>query len=535
MKLLDFGLAKLVDLQRQSESAEHAAVPAEEPPPSAPPVAAGAEPAETLPASAQFGIAQTAPMDAGLDLGSGGLTQAGAVVGTPRYMAPEMWQGKSATYRVDIYSLGVLLYELAAGHTPHLADNVPELRAAALDRDPPPLRSVAPAVLPRLAEIIDRCLRRAPEARYADAEALCRDLEALAAFEERKQAGLKLLRRVAIVGSALLLLGGGLFVRSKLARPKRLAPVQLAGMVYLKGGSFDMGSSPAEAQAALAECQRSEPDCIPEVYEREQPKRRVTLSPFYLDKTEVTNQEFARFLNIAHVDGVVAHDRLVRKDHQLLVDLHPKWSAITLKDKRFVVRPGFERKPALLVTWFGANLYCQSQGKRLPTEAQWEYAARGGGVFDHPWGNQPPRCDGVAFARRAGMPCYGAISNNVGAGSNDGTPDGGTTSPLVNLQTLLLELPDVGTMAMDVSPQGVHDLSGSAQEWVFDRYVAPYPDCGNCRDPVVDKESDTPMRAVRGGDYQSPSGFTRAAERARWKQEELAKSLGFRCAAAAVL
>lgn len=546
VKLLDFGLAKLVDLQQPAPHLLAAKTPsAGAAYTSLPPLPLGSETSgdsQTLPAGTPFPSAHTPPIDFG---GSTSLTQAGAVVGTPRYMAPEMWLGKPATFQVDIYSLGVLLYELAAGHSPHNYDTVGELRQAVLDTPPMPLRSLAPSVPPRLAEIIDRCVSRDPDARPASAEALCQSLEQVESAGHLRSAGLSLLKRAAIAFGALLLLGGGLYARARLW-PRRGTPAQLSGMVYLPGGTFEMGSTPLEADAALQECRRTEPQCIPEVYEREQPRRHVTLSPFYLDKTEVQNQEFARWLNVAHVDGTVAHDRLVKKDRQLLVDLHPRWSAIVYQDRRFSVRPGFERKPVLLVTWQGANLYCQSHGKRLPTEAQWEFAARGGQQLVHPWGNEPPRCDGVAFGRRIGRSCAPAQAIPDGgstppANVDGGVADGGAAEmkdprgAAAGLASLLIDLPDVGSMAMDVSPQGIHDLAGSAQEWVFDRYMAPYPDCGACRDPVVDKETDTPMRAVRGGDYQSQAGFTRAAERARWKQEESAKTLGFRCAAPAVL
>jgi formylglycine-generating enzyme required for sulfatase activity len=86
-------------------------------------------------------------------------------------------------------------------------------------------------------------------------------------------------------------------------------------------------------------------------------------------------------------------------------------------------------------------------------------------------------------------------------------------------------------MAMDKSAEGVRDLAGSLQEWVFDRFVAPYPDCGACLDPVVDQGVATPMRVVRGADFRSPPGFIRAVERGRWTEDRSAKSLGFRCAA----
>ena len=147
VKLLDFGLAKLLD----------AALPS----PVRPSCGSGsvlrsqerAQPSDRV---------QTGPSG----LPSPELTRSGAQLGTPLYMAPEAWRGEPATARTDIYSLGVVLYELCTGRLPHTADTALALGMRVVHRDAAPLCSVAPAVDPRFGAIVDRCLRRSPADRF---------------------------------------------------------------------------------------------------------------------------------------------------------------------------------------------------------------------------------------------------------------------------------------------------------------------------------------------------------------------------------
>ncbi len=102
----------------------------------------------------------------------------GQLLGTPYFMSPEAWRGR-ATERSDLFSLGLVLYELLAGRGPYRDVPLAELPRAVLDRDPRPLRSVAPAVPEGLAAVVDRLLRRDPAERFASADDLLVQLEAL--------------------------------------------------------------------------------------------------------------------------------------------------------------------------------------------------------------------------------------------------------------------------------------------------------------------------------------------------------------------
>ncbi len=107
------------------------------------------------------------------------LTQAGTLLGTPHYMAPELWRAEAATRCSDVYALGVLLYILCAGRPPTEATSPVELATRVQEQEPRPLLERAPRVDPRLAAIIDRCLRRDPFARFASADDLRSALEQL--------------------------------------------------------------------------------------------------------------------------------------------------------------------------------------------------------------------------------------------------------------------------------------------------------------------------------------------------------------------
>ena len=104
---------------------------------------------------------------------------AGQAVGSPMYMAPELWRGEPATRASDVYSIGVFLYELASGIAPDSTLSFDELGRARQERDVAPLHTVAPQLDPRLCAIIDRCLLRDPSQRCDSGETLREGLESL--------------------------------------------------------------------------------------------------------------------------------------------------------------------------------------------------------------------------------------------------------------------------------------------------------------------------------------------------------------------
>ena len=166
VKLLDFGVAKLLDAAGGGRSA--AALLSTEP-----------RPRERGRGDATMDAVRI-PRPSGADGADiPGLVPATGLIGTPRYMAPEIWREEPATARSDVYSLGVMLYELCCGATPHPADTLEALREAVLERPVVPLARKVAGVDEALAALIDRCLARAPDERFPSAEALRDALEAL--------------------------------------------------------------------------------------------------------------------------------------------------------------------------------------------------------------------------------------------------------------------------------------------------------------------------------------------------------------------
>lgn len=127
-----------------------------------------------------FGLAKFAvPAQPNADAQAAVTTQPGVVMGTPRYMSPEQARGLKVDGRTDLFSLGVMLYEMVAGRAPFEGATMSDILAAILKDDPPSLPSLAPAAPPALVQIINRCLQKERDTRYATARDLAKELHQL--------------------------------------------------------------------------------------------------------------------------------------------------------------------------------------------------------------------------------------------------------------------------------------------------------------------------------------------------------------------
>jgi len=216
----------------------------------------------------------------------------------------------------------------------------------------------------------------------------------------------------------------------------------------------------------------------------ERPVHEVNLPTFFIDRTPVTNAQFAAFLEVRSPRG----PRNVN-----YFDVDDRDARIHRHDGRWKPDAGYEQHPVVEVTWRGAREYCAWQGKRLPTEAEWEKAARGLDGRRFPWGNAPPDSSRARF----------------GVGYNATLP--------------------VGTLAKGASPFGVLDMSGNVWQWVSSVYRGyPYR-----MDDGRESLDSTEPRATRGGSHDWPAEGISTTSRGHNLSRAPRSghhNIGFRCA-----
>jgi serine/threonine-protein kinase len=473
------------------------------------------------------------------------LTAPGSVLGTAAYMSPEQCAGDAEIgATADVYALGVMLHELLAGAPPFEGTSSSEVMRKHLVADPRALPATAP---PDLAKLVARMLAKEPTRRpsmrdvvealaespgpAATPERRAQDVDAtedrdvatradapaalaaaVAAPQVVRPPGRRRARWVAALAVVVAGAAAWPVYRAVRGSPATTAPpAVLADMIWLRGGVFRMGRTTEEV---AIECKRLGADCRRDLVDREQPARDTTLSAFYLDQLEATNKDVAGWLNNMRSSVEMRMDderhvlRWVYLGGLQLLDLLPPYAGIVRSaDGSFSARAGDEHKPAVQITWDGASLYCKGRGKRLPTEAEWEFAARGSTPRRFPWGEQVPRCDQVVWGREKGKPC---APKSVEPGALD-----------------------VGVAPLDRTPEGGRDLGGNVMEWVQDQFIKPYlPDCGACIDPRI--EAPVPMqedvRVLRGGSWVQGWHMSRSTMRGRWKRTEVLQNAGVRCA-----
>jgi iron(II)-dependent oxidoreductase len=216
----------------------------------------------------------------------------------------------------------------------------------------------------------------------------------------------------------------------------------------------------------------------------EAPLHRVLVADFWIERHKVTNAEFAAFLDATGLRPPGAERRYDDDDPD---------ARIHLRDGRWTPDPGFGNHPAVEVSWFGARDYCRWKGRRLPTEAEWEKAARGDDGRLYPWGAAPPSAETAVFGRP-----YNA------------------TAP-------------VGARPRGVSPHQVEDMLGNLREWTS-TVLRPYPYSSN-----DGREGWAGVGAVvvRGASHDDPADDLRLTRRRFYDRRGAAAGhhfVGFRCA-----
>jgi len=270
-----------------------------------------------------------------------------------------------------------------------------------------------------------------------------------------------------------------------------------AGMVYVQPGTFRMGCPGTEDDACSPTIRWGDP-CDSD----EAPAHDVTLTGFCIDRTEVTVGQFADFLNAVGDHRTVCGGRPCAA---LLAE--KEGGRLSYEAGRYVAVPGLERHPMVNVSWFGADAYCRWAGKRLPSEAQWEKAARGTDARWYPWGNQHPTCDKALYG------------NDLGGVANLCVDQ---LAPGVGQDTTAL----VGSYPQDASPFGALDMAGNAQEWVADWYETEGYRLGD-RNPTGPAMGDRKVR--RGASWGHLPTYTLTPFRDMTTPDTMGDLIGFRC------
>ena len=240
--------------------------------------------------------------------------------------------------------------------------------------------------------------------------------------------------------------------------------------VLVPAGEFVMGADDGDAFGRKAEF----------------PPHRVQLDAFWIDRFEVTNAQFAAFLNATVKGNRPTIYRYCDPDNAACRITVDAASGVC------VVEKGFEQHPVCATSWYGAAAYARHVRRRLPTEAEWEKAARGTDQRRYPWGNEwHPRHTNT---REAGP---------------------GRTAP-------------VGTTLADTSPYGAQDMAGNVREWVEDEWDEAFYSSSPVLNPL--NEGERRRAVVRGGAWCLTEWDARTTSRQALIPTSRRRYMGFRCA-----
>ncbi|HUN10075.1 MAG TPA: SUMF1/EgtB/PvdO family nonheme iron enzyme [Aggregatilineales bacterium] len=272
-----------------------------------------------------------------------------------------------------------------------------------------------------------------------------------------------------------------------------------SALVSVEGGTFNMGTSIQEVSSAVDECINTwEGSCQLSYGEDSAPEHSVTVNPFFIEDAEVTYGQYMSFLNSTNAGmGPNSHRRGCGGQLCILTRSEEPNSSVIFEGANYRVLPVIENNPATNVTWYGAQAYCESIGRRLPTEAEWERAARGPLNNLYPWGNlfdtnlartSRPRSDQLGA-----LPVRSYPANNL-----------------------------------------LYDMAGNVSEWVSDWYSPTYyaqlANTGAATLNPLGPPAGT-QKVLRGGSWDAVPFFSRSVHRQSEDPVNGRPFIGFRCVA----
>jgi formylglycine-generating enzyme required for sulfatase activity len=272
--------------------------------------------------------------------------------------------------------------------------------------------------------------------------------------------------------------------------------IPLTDLIRIGGGIYTMGTTDNELTRAIEDCiDRDKGNCDISMGEDATPPHSVTVNDFRLEKYEVSYEQYVAFLNYL---GPGSH--LSQCDGNPCAAIQGQefpGSYIRFDGTKYeVTTPIYLNRPVAFVTWYGANSFCRTIGRRLPTEAEWERAARSPDFKRiYPWGD-----------------LWDTTRARTNRPKNESGPD------------------QVDAFPLGRSQEGIYNLAGNVSEWVWDWYSATYYRSSvNAIDPKGPTSGTT--KVVRGGDWDAVPFFARTMHRRDYDPARPQAFIGFRCAA----
>jgi serine/threonine-protein kinase len=446
---------------------------------------------------------------------SASLSASGGLIGTPAYMAPEVWRGKDVSPATDVYSLACVFYEIVTGNVLFAGQSPPEVMTKHM-LDGPQFPQLWPADVPdRVGEVLEHALAKDENERITEAGKLIaalaeletndqirarleaeakvkkeaedsaqRDADQKArreregkdydqeqaeeragkAAEEKNLPWWRNWRVLAVVAGVIITYLIFIGIQGlKLQTTQKIIDAYGVPMVLIPAGSFKMGSEDGEMD--------------------EKPVHSVSLDDYYIDQYEVTNGRYSDCVDTGNCNPPSKSESYTRSNYFYNVQ--------------------YADYPVIHVSWYDAKMFCQWRGARLPTEAEWEKAARGGlEGKKYPWGDQSPDCE------------FGAVN---GAKFDDDAKCNDTDTEQVG--------------KFSPNDYGLYDMSGNVWEWVADRYDKDYYHNSHASDPVGPNLGYS--RVLRGGSWVGSVSFVRTAYRFGSDPSNSIRNVGFRCASSA--
>ena len=259
----------------------------------------------------------------------------------------------------------------------------------------------------------------------------------------------------------LKLHGTNTFIEKTSSKPNHKTSNE-ENMIKIPAGLFIMGSIDKQAD--------------------ERPMQKVYLNEYFIDRYEVSSQQYSEFLN--------------EKRNGKYFSIN-KYGTLEF-EKGYRPRKGLENLPINNISWAGARAYCRSKNKRLPTEAEWEKAARGSDGGRYPWGNEPPNPEKARF-----LMYWEELKARV--------------------------MVPVDTMPQGKSPYGLFHMAGNVKEWVDDWYDREYySDPNHGSNPIGPLGGE--YKVLKGGSWRDLPGFLYSSYRNNNDPSSGMEDYGFRCA-----